>query len=93
MGDSGIRISPAGFAFVPTLNNCRLPLPGNEQVVVNQIRAFTADAGSEISCGLRKPANPVVICYVPTTDLKARYDGHLRSVEFVPNDFKLQSKK
>jgi hypothetical protein len=58
-----------------------------------RITAFTADAGSEISCGPRKPANPVVVCYVPTTDLRARYDGDLRSVEFVPNDFKLQIKK
>jgi tetratricopeptide (TPR) repeat protein len=58
-----------------------------------QITAFTADAGSEISCGPRKPVNPVVICYVPTTDAKARYDGDLRSVEFVPSDFKLESKE
>ncbi|MFZ0063965.1 MAG: tetratricopeptide repeat protein [Pyrinomonadaceae bacterium] len=58
-----------------------------------RITAFTADAGSEITCGPRKPVNPVVICYVPTTDPKARYDGDLRSVEFVPSDFKLQSKK
>ena len=51
-----------------------------------------ADAGSEIACGPRKPGNHVVICYVPTTDPKARYDGDLRSVEFVPSDFKLEVK-
>ena len=54
------------------------------------IRAFTDDAGSEITCGPRKPQNPVVVCYVPSKDPKARYDGELRSVEFVPKDFKLK---
>ena len=58
-----------------------------------QITAFTSDAGAEITCGPRKPANPVVICYLPTTDAKAKYDGDLRSVEFVPADFKLQTKQ
>lgn len=58
-----------------------------------QITAFTTEAGSEISCGPRKPVNPVVICYLPTTDAKAKYDGELRSVEFVPNDFKLPEKR
>jgi hypothetical protein len=58
-----------------------------------QITAFTSDAGAEITCGPRQPANPVVICYLPTTDAKAKYDGDLRSVEFVPADFKLQTKQ
>lgn len=58
-----------------------------------QIIAFTTEAGSEISCGQRKPVNPVVICYLPTTDAKAKYDGEMRSVEFVPKDFKLPDKR
>jgi tetratricopeptide (TPR) repeat protein len=58
-----------------------------------QIIAFTTEAGSEISCGPRKPVNPVVVCYVPTTNPKAKWDGDLRSVEFVPNDFKLVTKQ
>ena len=58
-----------------------------------QITAFTTDAGSEISCGPRKPVNPVVVCYLPTTNPKAKWDGDLRSVEFVPKDFKLVNKQ
>lgn len=58
-----------------------------------QITAFTTEAGSEISCGPRKPVNPVVICYLPTTGAKAKYDGELRSVEFVSHDFKLPEKR
>ncbi len=55
-----------------------------------QITAFTNDAGSEITCGPRKPQNPVVVCYVPTTDPKAKVDGEIRSVDFVPGEFKLK---
>ena len=57
-----------------------------------QITAFSSDAGTEITCGPRKPQNAVVVCYVPATDPKAKYEGELRSVEFVPKDFKLKSK-
>jgi tetratricopeptide (TPR) repeat protein len=57
-----------------------------------QITAFTTDAGTEITCGPRKPQNAVVVCYVPAADPKAKYEGDLRSVEFVPKDFKLKSK-
>ena len=56
-----------------------------------QITAFSADAGSEITCGPRKPQNPVVVCYVPATVPKAKVDGELRSVEFVPGEFKLKA--
>ena len=56
-----------------------------------QITAFTSDAGAEITCGQRKPQDAVVISYVPTTDPKAKYNGELHSVEFVPKDFKLKS--
>ena len=55
-----------------------------------QITAFTNDAGSEITCGPRKPQNPVVVCYVPTTDPKAKVDGEIRSVDFVPGEFNLK---
>ena len=56
-----------------------------------QITAFSSDAGTEITCGPRNPQNAVVICYVPTTDPKAKYAGDLRSVEFVPRDFVLKA--
>jgi len=57
-----------------------------------QITSFTNDAGSEINCGPRKTLNPVVVCYQPVSDPKAKYDGELRSLEFVPNEFKLKIK-
>lgn len=55
-----------------------------------QIKAFSDDAGSEITCGPRKSQNAVVVCYLAATDPKGKVDGELRSVEFVPRDFKLK---
>ena len=47
-------------------------------------------SGGEITCGPRKPESPVVVCYLPNTDKKLAADGILKSVEFVPADFKLK---
>ena len=52
--------------------------------------SFSEDAGNEITCGLRKTQNNVVVAYVPLTDPRAKVDGVLKSLEFVPPDFKLK---
>jgi FimV-like protein len=54
------------------------------------IMSFSDDAGNEITCGKRKTQNNVVIAYVPKTDPRAKTDGVLKSLEFVPSDFKLK---
>ena len=54
------------------------------------IVSFSEDAGRQITCGLRKPQNNVVVAYVPATDARLKTDGVLKSVEFVPADFKLK---
>ncbi len=51
------------------------------------ITTFNSGVSGEINCGPRKGENIVVVCYVPGTDARARIDGQLRSVEFVPSDF------
>ncbi len=53
-----------------------------------EIVSFSTDAGTEISCGARKPQNVVVVCYVPG-DSRQKVDGLAKSVEFVPAEFKL----
>jgi FimV-like protein len=55
------------------------------------IVAFSSDAGSEITCGPRKTENIVVICYLPESDLRNRLEGRVKSIEFVPKDFKLKT--
>jgi len=42
----------------------------------------------EITCGAR--TSVVVVCYIPNADKRLKIDGTLKSIEFVPADFKLQ---
>lgn len=55
-----------------------------------EITTYDADVQGEIACGERKPANVVVVVYVPNADNKIKIDGVLKSIEFVPSDFKLK---
>jgi len=54
-----------------------------------EIVTYTTDVKGDITCGPRLPVNTVVISYIPKTDKRAKSDGVLKSVEFVPSDFKL----
>lgn len=54
------------------------------------IMSFSEDAGSQVTCGPRKPENNVIVCYLPATDPRAKIDGVIKSIEFVPPDFKLK---
>lgn len=54
------------------------------------IMAFTQEAGGEISCGARKPESPVVIAYRPAEGAKAKTDGVMTAMEFVPASFQLK---
>ena len=56
-----------------------------------QIVSYTSDAGREITCGPRKPEDMVVICYQPATEARAKIGGTIKSLEFVPRDFKLKA--
>lgn len=78
-----------GITFVVKVSNRLLKL--NTDTFRNtNIRSFSEDAGKEITCGIRKTQNNVVVAYVPKTDPRAKTDGVLKSVEFVPPDFKLE---
>ena len=55
-----------------------------------EITTYSSDVQGEITCGPRKPQNAVVVCYIPNADKRVKVDGVLKSVEFVPTDFKLK---
>ena len=55
-----------------------------------EITTYDTSVKGEITCGERKPANLVVVCYVPNADKRVKADGTLKSIEFVPPDFKLK---
>lgn len=78
-----------GITFVVKVGERLLKLhaEGFEQM---DITTFSSDVAGEITCGPRKPENTVVVCYVPTSDARAKIDGTIKSLEFVPGDFKLK---
>jgi len=78
-----------GITFVMKIGDRLLKLKTDSFEHVD-ITSFSADAGNEITCGPRKPENPVVVCYLPSTDTHAKIDGIVKSIEFVPKDFKLK---
>jgi len=55
-----------------------------------EITTYDPSVKGEISCGPRKPQDSVIVCYVPNLDKKIKADGVLKSIEFVPADFKLK---
>ncbi|HKS08102.1 MAG TPA: tetratricopeptide repeat protein [Pyrinomonadaceae bacterium] len=55
-----------------------------------EITTYDTSVKGEITCGERKPANLVVVVYSPNTDKRIKADGIIKSIEFVPSDFKLK---
>ena len=54
------------------------------------VTAFTQEAGGQIGCGARKPESPVVVTYRAAPDARAKSDGELVALEFVPAAFVLK---
>jgi tetratricopeptide (TPR) repeat protein len=55
-----------------------------------ELTTYSPDVKGEIGCGPRKPENVVVVCYLPNSDKRLKVDGVLKSIEFVPANFKLK---
>jgi FimV-like protein len=86
---SRIDCDAKGITFVVKVGNRLLKLNTDTFRHAN-IKSFSEDAGNEITCGVRKNQNNVVVAYVPLNDPRAKVDGALKSLEFVPPDFKLK---
>lgn len=78
-----------GIVFVVQIANglLRLRTVNFDEV---EITTYDPKVSGEITCGERKPANSVVVDYVPNTDKKVKADGTLKSIEFIPSEFKLK---
>lgn len=55
-----------------------------------ELTTYDPTVKGEITCGARTPENVVIVCYVPNTDKRVKANGILKSIEFVPADFKLK---
>ena len=78
-----------GISFVVRIDGRLLKLKTDSFNHVELV-SFAETAGGEITCGLRRPENSVVVCYLPATPAGPKTDGAIKSVEFVPSDFKLK---
>lgn len=78
-----------GVTFVVKIGDRLLKLKTATFEEVN-IASFSSDSGTEITCGLRKPENAVVVNYALSNDPRVKVDGVVKSIEFVPPDFKLK---
>jgi predicted Zn-dependent protease len=78
-----------GITFVVRIGARLLKLRSDSFNQVELI-TFSENSGGEITCGVRRPENNVVVCYLPASAANPRADGIIKSVEFVPSDFKLK---
>jgi hypothetical protein len=64
----------------------RLRTNGFEEI---EITTYDPKVQGDITCGVRKPENSVLVCFVPQLDKRLKTDGVIKSIEFVPAEFKL----
>ena len=84
-----IECDAKGIVFVvqTATGLLRLRTPSFDDV---EITTYDTSVKGDITCGERKPANSVIVDYVPNTDKRLKADGVIKSIEFVPADFKLK---
>ena len=75
------------FAVRDGQRTLRLTSRGFEAV---QITTYTPQAGGVLSCGPRKLESPAIVTYRAASDARAKTDGEIVALEFVPANFKLR---
>ncbi len=81
-----IDCEPNGFVFVVKVGDGLLRLRTDSFNRI-EMRTFASDVRGEVTCGHRN-SERVVVCYLPSSASKTA--GLLKSLEFVPKDFKLK---
>ncbi len=86
---SRIECNGAGVVLFVQVGNHTLRL---HNAAADQIKFVTYVAGinDRIRCGVRDPANTVLVTYRPAKDARAGYDGEAVAVEFVPEDIQTE---
>jgi hypothetical protein len=84
-----IECEAKGIVFVLQTANGLLRLRTDKFEDI-EITTYDPKVSGEITCGDSKLDNLVVVCYLPNTDKKVKADGVLKSIEYVPADFKLK---
>ena len=84
-----IECEPKGMVFVVQTASGLLRLRAASFDDI-ELTTYDPKVAGEITCGPRKPENMVIVCYQPNSDKRVKADGVLKSIEFVPADFKLK---
>jgi tetratricopeptide (TPR) repeat protein len=84
-----IECGPKGVVFHIKLQDGVLKLQGGGFEDVD-ITAYTQEAGGEITCGARQPESFVIVTYRAAAGGKAKADGVITALEFVPPSFRLK---
>ena len=58
-----------------------------------EITTYNPEVKGDITCGVRKPEDSVVVCFIPKADSRSKTDGLIKSVEFVPASFRLKTEE
>jgi tetratricopeptide (TPR) repeat protein len=87
-----IDCGPKGIVFTISVGDTLLKLQTKSFDDID-ITTFSTEVGGEITCGVRKIKNAVVVCYLPSKDARSKTDGIAKSLDFVPPDFKLSGKQ
>lgn len=84
-----IECEAKGIVFVMETASSTLRLR-TENFDSIELTTYDPSVQGNISCGARKLQSSVVVCYLPNADKRVKADGVLKSIEFVPSDFKLK---
>ena len=84
-----IECVPRGLVFVFKAGDRTLRLASADFKGLH-IVAYTPDAEGELSCGARKSETHAVVTFRPGPEARAKTDGALVALEFVPADFRLK---
>ncbi|MDQ3820768.1 MAG: tetratricopeptide repeat protein, partial [Acidobacteriota bacterium] len=84
-----IECDPKGATFIIKVGDQTLRLRTTNFSGI-QFTTYTPDISGDITCGARNPANPVVVTFRPSKETRAKFNGDLVAVDFVPKDFELR---
>ena len=84
-----VECGARGLVFVVREGSRLLRLSGKSFGEVH-IMAYTPEAGGELACGPRRPESQVVVTYRAGGDARAKTDGAITALEFVPANFQLR---
>ncbi len=82
-----VECNEAGVLLSIEIGECTLKL---QSTALNHIRfvTYTTEVRGNLNCGLREPANPVLVTFRPPKNLLTKFDGEVIAVEFIPRDWR-----